>query len=418
LDESLEVLNIIILEELKAKMSKPSQLGTLIMAKLLPASILSMLFIKKVKPTDTASILFSSGSEGTPKGIELSHINIMGNIKQIATVLNPSEQDVMLGTLPIFHSFGLTVSTLFPIIEGVPVVCHPDPTDGYGIAKLAVKYRATILFATPTFYRLYARNRKIHPLMFESLRMVIAGAEKLPKEIAELFKSKFGKTILEGYGTTETTPVASCNLHDSISPDDYHIQIGNRAGTIGLALPGSSFMIVDPDTLKPLPIGEDGMMLIGGTQVMKGYLGDEEKTKSVIKEIDGIRWYITGDKGHIDEDGFVTIVDRYSRFAKIGGEMVSLGLVEEEISKLVDENSQIAITAIPDSKKGEKIVLLLEGEKDLEELKGQIKELGLNPLYIPSGYYKVDNIPKLGTGKSDFKGIKRLAMELSSSIFL
>ena len=171
-------------------------------------------------------------------------------------------------------------------------------------------------------------------------------------------------------------------------------------------------MIVDPDTLKPLPIGEDGMMLIGGTQVMKGYLGDKEKTKSVIKEIDGIRWYITGDKGHIDEDGFVTIVDRYSRFAKIGGEMISLGLVEQEIGKLLNEYSQIAITAIADSKKGEKIVLLLEGDKDLEELKQQIKELKLNPLYIPSSYYKVDEIPKLGTGKADFKGAKRLAMEL------
>jgi len=412
LDKALDTLNVIILEELKVKMSKSSQLMTLLMVKLLPTTILSMLFIKKVKSTDTASILFSSGSEGTPKGIELSHINIMGNIKQIATVLNPTEQDVMLGTLPIFHSFGLTVSTLFPLIEGVPVVCHPDPTDGYGIAKLSVKYNATLLFATATFYRLYARNRKIHPLMFNSLRMVIAGAEKLPKEIAELFKSRFGKTILEGYGTTETTPVASCNIHDAIDSDDYHIQIGNKTGTIGLALPGSSFMIVDPDTLKPLPIGEDGMMLIGGTQVMKGYLGDKEKTKSVIKEIDGIRWYITGDKGHIDEDGFVTIVDRYSRFAKIGGEMISLGLVEQEIGKLLNEYSQIAITAIADSKKGEKIVLLLEGDKDLEELKQQIKELKLNPLYIPSSYYKVDEIPKLGTGKADFKGAKRLAMEL------
>ncbi len=412
LDKALDTLNVIILEELKVKMSKSSQLMTLLMVKLLPTTILSMLFIKKVKSTDTASILFSSGSEGTPKGIELSHINIMGNIKQIATVLNPTEQDIMLGTLPIFHSFGLTVSTLFPLIEGVPVVCHPDPTDGYGIAKLSVKYNATLLFATATFYRLYARNRKIHPLMFNSLRMVIAGAEKLPKEIAELFKSRFGKTILEGYGTTETTPVASCNIHDAIDSDDYHIQIGNKTGTIGLALPGSSFMIVDPDTLKPLPIGEDGMMLIGGTQVMKGYLGDKEKTKSVIKEIDGIRWYITGDKGHIDEDGFVTIVDRYSRFAKIGGEMISLGLVEQEIGKLLNEYSQIAITAIADSKKGEKIVLLLEGDKDLEELKQQIKELKLNPLYIPSSYYKVDEIPKLGTGKADFKGAKRLAMEL------
>jgi acyl-[acyl-carrier-protein]-phospholipid O-acyltransferase/long-chain-fatty-acid--[acyl-carrier-protein] ligase len=154
------------------------------------------------------------------------------------------------------------------------------------------------------------------------------------------------------------------------------------------------------------------MILIGGTQVMKGYLGDPEKTASVIKEIDGIRWYISGDKGHLDKDGFLTIVDRYSRFAKVGGEMVSLGLVETEINKLIDENSQISVTAIPDAKKGERLVLLLEGTKDLDELKVEIKGLGLNPLFVPSSYFKVDEVPKLGTGKADFKGAKKLAVDL------
>jgi acyl-[acyl-carrier-protein]-phospholipid O-acyltransferase/long-chain-fatty-acid--[acyl-carrier-protein] ligase len=412
LDDALKNTDVIYLEDLKAKMSKLSQLKTFIMARFLPTFILSLLFIKSRPIDSTTAILFSSGSEGVPKGIELTHQNLMGNIKQIATLMNPNDEDVMLGTLPVFHSFGLTVSTLFPLIEGVPVVCHPDPTDGYGIAKLSSKYSATLLFATATFYRLYARNRKIHPLMFDKLRFVIAGAEKLPKEVAELFKSRFGKTILEGYGTTETTPVASCNIYDAIDPDDYHVQIGNKTGSIGLALPGSSFMIVNPDTFEPLPTGEDGMMLIGGTQVMKGYLHNEEKTKSVIKEIDGIRWYITGDKGHIDEDGFVTIVDRYSRFAKIAGEMVSLGLVESEIGKLLGEDDQISITAIPDIKKGEKVVLLLEGQKDIDELKSEIKGLGMNPLYIPSDYFKVEAVPKLGTGKADFKGAKKIAMEL------
>jgi len=411
LDKVLDEVEVIYLEELKGKIGRLKQLTTFIIARFLPTKLLTLFFIKDVKRADTAVIMFSSGSEGSPKGIELSHINIMGNIKQIATVLNPTEQDVMLGSLPIFHSFGLTVTTLFPLIEGVPVVCHPDPTDGFSIAKLAVKYRATILFATATFYRLYARNRKIHPLMFESLRIVIAGAEKLPKEVAELFKLRFGKSILEGYGTTETTPVASCNLHDAIDPTDFTIQIGNKRDSIGLPLPGSSFMIVDPDSFKPLPKGEDGMMLIGGTQVMKGYLKNKQKTEEVIREIDGIRWYITGDKGHIDKDGFVTIVDRYSRFAKIGGEMVSLGLIEQEFGKLLDEESQIAITAIEDIKKGEKIVLLLEGTKDLDELKDEIKRLKLNPLYTPTAYFKVNSIPKLGSGKADFKGIKKLARE-------
>ena len=415
LDKALEGVELIYLEELKTGISKLSQLLMFLMVKFLPVSLLSLLFVKEVNNSDTAAILFSSGSEGTPKGIELSHQNIMGNVKQAVTILNPSDNDVMLGSLPIFHSFGLTATTMLPLVEGIPVVCHPDPTDGLGIAKLCAKYKGTMIFATATFFRLYARNRKIHPLMFESLRMVIAGAEKLPNEIRELFQKRFGKSILEGYGTTETTPIASCNIHDVLLPDSYQVQVGNKPGTIGMPLPGSSFMIVDPETFEPLPTGEDGMMLIGGTQVMKGYLGDEEKTQSVIKEIDGIRWYVTGDKGHVDEDGFVTIVDRYSRFAKLAGEMVSLGLVESEIGKILGENDQISLTAIPDDKKGERLVLLFEGERDLDELKEAIKGIGMNPLFVPSSYFKVDEVPKLGTGKADFKMAKKMALELMDS---
>jgi len=368
--------------------------------------------VKRVPNTDTVAILYSSGSEGTPKGIELSHQNIVGNIKQFINVINPKESDVMLGTLPIFHSFGITVTTFAPLIEGIPVVCHPDPTDGLGIAKLSHKYKATFLFATATFFRLYARNRKIHPKMFENLRMVIAGAEKLPKEIRTLFKERFGKEIWEGYGATETAPAASCNVHDAIVPDTYHVQVGGKAGTIGLPLPGTAIKIVDPESFEELTCGEDGMILIGGVQVMKGYLKNSEKTDEVIKEIEGIRWYITGDKGHVDKDGFLSIVDRYSRFAKIGGEMVSLGLVEQEISKILEEESQISITAIPDAKKGESLVLLAEGACEIEELKAKIKELGLNPLFVPTHYFKVDELPKLGSGKADFKGMKRVALEL------
>ena len=370
------------------------------------------MYVKSVSNADTAAILFSSGSEGIPKGIELSHQNILGNIKQFINVINPKESDVMLGTLPIFHSFGITVTTFAPLIESIPVVCHPDPTDGLGIAKMSHKYKATFLFATATFFRLYARNKKIHPKMFENLRMTIAGAEKLPKEITKLFKERFGKDIWEGYGATETTPAASCNVHDALVPDTYHVQVGGKSGTIGLPLPGTAIMIVDPESFEELKQGEDGMILIGGVQVMKGYLKNEEKTNEVITELKGIRWYISGDKGHVDADGFLTIVDRYSRFAKIAGEMISLGLVEAEITKLMGENDNFGITAIPDEKKGERIVLLLEGEKEIDVLKEEIKALGMNPLFVPSSYFKVDEVPKLGTGKADFKGMKKMALEL------
>ncbi len=416
LTEVLKTVEVIYLEDVKKEMSKSKGLVTLMLVKTLPTWLLSLLYIKGAKLDDTAAILFSSGSEGTPKGIELTHKNMMGNIKQAITLINPNDSDVMLGTLPIFHSFGLTVTTLLPLIEGIPVVCHPDPTDGFGIGKMAAKYEATMLFATATFFRLYTRNKKLHPLMFKDLRMVIAGAEKLPAEIRDAFKAKFGHDIYEGYGATETTPVASINIPDVLMQDTWKPQIGHKVGTVGLPVPGSSFKIVDPESFEELKTGEEGMILIGGTQIMKGYIGEPEKTASVIKEIDGIRWYITGDKGRLDEDGFLTIVDRYSRFAKVAGEMVSLGLVESEISKILGENDQIAIAALPDEKKGEKLVLLLEGDIEVDALQEHIKGLGLNPLFVPGEYFKVEALPKLGTGKADFKGAKKLALILSEGV--
>ncbi len=409
----LEEVEVIYLEDIKAGLSRSRGLLTLLMVTLLPTALLSLLMLRRVAIEDTAAILFSSGSEGRPKGIELSHKNLMGNIKQSTTLINPSDSDVILGTLPIFHSFGLTVTTLLPLIEGIPVVCHPDPTDGVGIGKMAAKYEATMLFATATFFRLYIRNAKLTPLMFQSLRMVVAGAEKLPREIRDAFRAKFGYEIYEGYGATEMTPVASINVADVLMTDSWRPQIGHKAGSVGLPVPGSSIRIVDPESFEELATGEEGMVLIGGTQIMKGYIGEPEKTASVIYERDGVRWYITGDKGRLDEDGFLTIVDRYSRFAKIAGEMVSLGLVEREISRVLAEENQIALTALPDPKKGERLVVLLEGEMSLDQLKDAIKSLGLNPLFVPSAYYRVEALPRLGTGKADFSGVKRLARELS-----
>ena len=412
----LEKVKVLYLEDIKKSISKLEGLKMLLAVKILPLWLIKSLYIEPRAIDETAAILFSSGSEGNPKGIELTHQNIMGNIKQIATLINASDDDVVLGTLPIFHSFGLTVTTLAPLIEDITVVCHPDPTDGYAIAKLCAKYQANFIFGTATFYRLYSRNRKIHPVMFDSLKLIVAGAEKLPQKVREEFSARFGKSIYEGYGATETTPVASVNIPDVVMVDDnYRIQVGNKPGTVGLPVPGSSFKIVDPESFKELPIGEDGMILIGGTQIMKGYLKNPKKTEEVIQEIDGRRWYVTGDKGHLDEDGFLTIVDRYSRFAKLGGEMVSLGMVEELLSSILEEGSALAVTAIEDSKKGEALVALLEGEMELEELKRRVKELTINPLYKPSKFFKVEQIPRLGSGKVDLKGLKSFAVELTTN---
>jgi acyl-[acyl-carrier-protein]-phospholipid O-acyltransferase/long-chain-fatty-acid--[acyl-carrier-protein] ligase len=415
LDNLLQGLRVIYLEDLKAEIGKAQQIGLLAASLLLPARVLYSLFGKPLEIEQPAAILFSSGSEGEPKGVVLSHRNIMGNIHQVSDVLDTQSEDVVMASLPLFHAFGLTVTGLMPLVEGIPAVCHPDPTDVLNIARAMGKYQATVFCGTSTFLRLFAHNKRVHPLMLASLRVVVAGAERLSPEVRDSFKLKFNKEIYEGYGTTETTPVASVNIPDRIDPRDWQVQEGSRSGSVGLPLPGSSFRIVAPETLETLPAGEDGLILIGGTQVMLGYLGDSQKTKEVIVELDGKRWYKSGDKGHLDKDGFLTIVDRYSRFAKIGGEMISLGAIEGAIGKLLPDEVEILTTALPDGKKGEKVALLVAGEILLDEIKQLIDASGLNPLMRPTEIIPVQEIPKLGSGKSDFKRAKQIALEAATA---
>lgn len=412
LDEVLEGKKVIFVEDLKANISKVEVIKNLLLVKILPSRLLSYLWIKKINMDSVAAILYSSGSEGVPKGIELTHKNFMGNIKQFCNLLNFKSNDVIVSSLPTFHVFGLTVSTLAPLVEGVPFVCQPDPTDAEGVGKLTATYRGTLLFGTSTFFRIYAKSRKLHPLMFESIRFVIGGAEKVSNDVRTAFREKFGLTIHEAYGATEATPGISTNIPDVLNSRYWELQVGHKIGTVGLPFPGSLCRIVDPDSFEELPQGIEGMIIVGGTQIMKGYLKDKEKTDEVIKEIDGIRWYVTGDKGRLDEDGFLTIVDRYSRFAKIAGEMVSLGSVEEEIRLLLPEGVDIIATHVPDAKKGEKVVLLYNGEIDEAKLKDIVKSSGLNPLMQPSLYYHLDNMPRLGSGKADLKKAKVVALEL------
>ena len=413
--EIFETVEVLYVEDLKTNISKLKGIITYFSVKLLPTFLLKWLHLTKTTKSETIMILFSSGSEGTPKGIELNGDNILGNARQIANIINVEDDDVIVGSLPMFHAFGIVVTTLMPLIEGIKCVAHPDPTDGLGIARLVFRYKATIMCGTSTFFRLYTRNQKIHPLMFESLRLVVAGAEKLREDVRYEFKKRFGKEILEGFGATETSPVASCNLPDKLAPD-FVVQTGQKIGTVGMAIPGTTIKIVNPETYEELKANEEGMILIAGIQVMKGYLKDEEKTKKVLKTIKGRRYYITGDKGRLDEDGFLTIVDRYSRFAKVGGEMVSLGLIEEKISKLLNlqSDSQIdfLITSIEDEKKGEKVVLLINGVDNdfVSKLRNDILNNFDNKLMIPSDIKIIDQIPKLGTGKKDYKMAKQLAL--------
>jgi acyl-[acyl-carrier-protein]-phospholipid O-acyltransferase/long-chain-fatty-acid--[acyl-carrier-protein] ligase len=409
----LQGVNIIYMENIKESLSKLRLAMAFVLAYTLPASLFYRYFGKSVSLDDPAAILFSSGSEGSPKGIVLSHRNFMANIKQISDVLKTQDTDVVMGCLPPFHSFGLTVTTFLPLVEGIPVVCHPDPTDVLNVAKSICRNNVTIMCATATFLRLYNKNRKVQPLMLDSLRIVVAGAEKLSAEVRSEFKDKFNKIIYEGYGATETTPVASVNIPDQLDADAWSVQIGQKTGTVGLPVPGCAFRIVDPQTLTALPIGEDGLILISGTQVMLGYLNDPEKTQSVIVELDGRRWYKTGDKGHLDQDGFLTIVDRYSRFAKIGGEMISLGAVEQAIAALFnDTEAECIAVSLPDDKKGEQVILLSTYNITIEDLRKQLLAAEMNALMIPAQVFVIDAIPKLGSGKTDFSAAKELAKSL------
>ena len=248
--------------------------------------------------------------------------------------------------------------------------------------------------------------------MFDGLRIVVSGAEKLNAQVRENFKMKFSKDIYEGYGTTETTPVASVNLPDVLDTTYWYTQIGGKQGTVGMPLPGASFKIVDPVSFEELPNGEDGMILIGGPHVMKGYLNDPEKTQTVIHTIDDIRWYVSGDKGHLDEDGFLVIVDRYSRFAKLGGEMISLSEVESSVRRSLDmPDIEVIAVNVPDNKKGEKIILLSDQALALRDVREAMLDADVNPLLIPAQVLQLEHLPKLGSGKTDFAGAKAIALQ-------
>ena len=351
-------VEIIYLEDLLNRKNMRQILIYSILAKMLPAGLIRLLFSKKTDVNSTATIFFTSGSEDTPIGVKLSHANILSNIDQVSSVTGIMDNDVMLNNLPLFHAFGLTVTTFLPLLKGIPMLCCPDPTKVSEIAKLIFKHKVTINCSTSSLLGLYVRNAMIHSQMLASLRLVIAGAEKLSPEVYQHFKDKFNLEIYEGYGATEVAPVASCNLPDAISPIDWHVHKANKPGSVGLPLPGCAFRIVDPVTLEELPNGKDGLILIGGTQVMQGYLNLPEKTKEVLIQDGDFCWYKTGDKGHLDQNGFLTITDRYSRFEKIAREMIRLSQVEQEWQSVHGESIEIMAVALPNQKKEEQLTLV------------------------------------------------------------
>lgn len=355
---------------------------------------------------DLATIIFSSGSTGEPKGVMLSHFSVDSNAEGASQVLHLFQEERVLGILPFFHSFGYLVFWLV-MFNNAGMVFHPSPLDVAAIGELVRRYKITFLVTTPTFLQLY--YRRCTPEQFSSLRVVLTGAEKLQTRLAQAIEDKFGIGPIEGYGVTECAPVVAVNCPDFRAAGYY--QPASRRGTVGQPLPGVSVRIVDPETSAPLPPGQPGMLLVKGPNVMNGYLGREDLTAKVMT--DG--WYVTGDIAMLDDDGFLTITDRLSRFSKIGGEMVPHGKVEEALQQAAGAEMQVfAVTGIPDERKGEQLAVLhtLDEEK-IPGIVAQLSSNGLPNLFIPAraNFVKVEALPVLGTGKMDLRALKRIAME-------
>lgn len=399
---------IVRLDEWMPKM-KMSILCWWMMSIFAPAALLCrMLQIPKEGGQNEGILLFTSGSSGEPKGVVLSHRNILGNVAQFNVLLDATKSDAILASLPFFHSFGSTVTLWYPLVEGVRTVTTPNPLESAKNAALIDKYAITLLLAAPTFLRGYLR--KAEPEQFRSLRLIITGAEKLPLDLADAFEKKFGKHVFEGYGLTETSPVVSVNLPEPPrkSPNDV-VQPSSRAGSVGKMAPGIAAEIREPETDRKLSLHDTGMLWLRGVNIFEGYLHDPERSAEVLR--DG--WFKTGDIGRFDEDGFLYIEGRLSRFSKIGGEMVPHEALEQKILAALGLDGQsertLAIVGVQDEAKGEAIILLAAVDVDLASLREKLREAGVPNLWIPKRICRVELIPVLASGKLDLTKCKEAA---------
>lgn len=402
----------VLLEQLREKLTSADKLWSYLQARWLPVGLLGRLLgVDRIRHDDLMTIIFTSGSTGRPKGAMLSHGNIASNIEAFQQVLVLRPTDVLVGVLPFFHSFGYTV-TLWTVLSLAPKgIYHTSPLEPRAIGDLCRQHRGTILISTPTFLRNYLR--RCEPEDFQSLDLIILGAEAMPKDLADAFEQKFGVRPVEGYGTTELSPVVSVNIppHRAVPGREA----GLREGTVGRPLPGIWTKVVDEQTGQELPTGQQGMLWIRGPNVMKGYLHHPEQTAEVLQN----GWYKTGDLAILDPEGFIRITGRRSRFSKIGGEMVPHLRVEEALRQVLDlqeeEAPQLAVTGLPHPTKGEQLVVLHTGlPKPPEQICQLLAQAGLPPLWIPSpeNFRQVEKIPLLATGKLDLRALHQLARNL------
>ena len=397
--------SMVFLEDVLGDIGTADKVFTLIAARLLPVTILRRSFGGRLKTDATATIIFSSGSTGVPKGVVLTHRNILANVDALAQIFPMAPSDCFIGVLPFFHSFGLTGTLWFPLLQGSSVVFHPNPMDAKTIGELAAAYHGTMLISTPTFCNAYLRRCTRE--QFAHLKYAIVGAEKLREPLATMFEQQFGVPLLEGYGCTEMAPVVAVNRPNY--EDDQEKQIGMKFGSVGHPVPGVAAKVVDQETGEGPLYGRPGLLLVKGPNMMAGYLGQPERTADVIR--DG--WYSTGDIAMIDDDGFIFITDRLSRFSKIGGEMVPHLKVEEAINGVLGDLCS-AVTAIPDPSRGERLVAFYSRQDvSPDVLWEELCKTDLPRLWLPRREHlvQIPEIPTLGTGKIDLRRLRQLALD-------
>ncbi|HTB63059.1 MAG TPA: AMP-binding protein, partial [Opitutales bacterium] len=356
-----------------------------------------------------AGLLFTSGSSGEPKAVVLTHRNILGNCAQIdASGILPAGE-TLLANLPIFHSFGFTINLWYALQRGIRVVTVPSPLDVHKCLKAIEAEKATVLLGTPTFFRPYLKRAEAAQMA--SVKFVVAGAEKTPAGFHEEWEKRFTSQYCEGYGLTETSPVVAVNLPAESGESAESAGKKKRLGSVGKLFPGSAARIVDPDTGEEKGFNDIGMLYLKGVNIFPGYLGQPDATAAAFNT----GWFVTGDLARLDEDGFLYIEGRLSRFSKIGGEMIPHGTVEAAVVEVLGlkagDAPHVAIAARPDAAKGEALVLLTTMDINADELRGKLSAKGLANLWLPRIVKKVDAIPMLGSGKLDLKKLKELAKE-------
>jgi len=407
--------DLILLERVLMNL-KPQIAKWLVISKVLPAATLAnVLRIPKEAGDDEATVIFTSGSSGDPKGVPLTHRNILANCTQFGTRLALTGEDKGLGCLPLFHSFGYTVTLWYPLLEGIPWVYYPSPMEAPKLAELIHEHRCTLMLTTATFLRGFFRRVKREHLA--TLKYTVVGAEKLPVKVAETYKEKFGKDVFEGYGLTETSPVTNFNVPNfETEDDDTYIVPSYKLGTVGHPVSGLAIRIANPETGEFQPADQPGIVCLKGANVFRGYYKNPAKTKEVIK--DG--WFHTGDIGRLDDDGFLVIEGRLSRFSKIAGEMVPHEALEESIVKVLgletETERKVAVASVPDEKKGEAIVLLsavcgVTLSQEVIDLRYKLIEVGIPSLWTPKQLIPVESIPMLASGKLDISACQKVAAE-------